>query len=46
MQLAVTHRGHGGKGHVESVERRVIVDEDEARCTDRQSEGDRQEDKY
>ena len=30
MNFAITHRGHGGEGHVEGVERRVMVDEDEA----------------
>jgi hypothetical protein len=44
MQLAVTHRCHGGEGHVESVERRVMIDKNEARRTDREGEDDRQQD--
>src|ERR1700693_3817669 len=44
MQLAVNHRSHGGESHVESVEGRVMVDEDEARRTDREGEDDRHQD--
>src|ERR1700674_2955608 len=45
MDFSVTHRGHGGEGHVEGVKRLPVLNGGEPRRSDQQRRHDSQNDK-